>query len=552
MEMKNYLLVGIMALSMVNLSSCDEKIEGGDGEPDLSGKMEELTPSESKKQLQNVGVEFVEAINPKAHENLMEVIAYLGDEYAYYDVDEDYYEKLEDLYEEDSEYRENAPAAKPNPVAAVRGLMAVGLDAAQNGAQLATRATEFYSFTMQAGLKDLYGKFTPSVKKEEWKYDDSVTDRLEVEFTDEDDRVWVATLKGSEKTTIIHMTYEDVYKYESVYSEKQVVDGEIYNEESSEYIDRNNEEVDVLIEVPENITFVVKCGDQTVIDMTVDSKLDVDYSISEYYEVYQDRSYVYYYTYDSYWEEYNLNYSEEVLNKYERDEKCNLTVDYDDLSVNARLNVNGYEESWIANSNKQGGNTTVEMKIDGKSMLKYEASAKADIDALISQMNYNTSVSVDNYDDYYDLWENEEYEDVDASYLKSFSMYVDVMGKVQVVGKCESFEALYDAVELTEDEVEEYEEMTTKKALQHYVDGINQTFSIAVHYDKTTTVQATIEMEVAKYDSDSYGIEPVIVFACDDSRYSFEEYFEEDSFEDLIVAIEKLASSFEKTFNKYF
>jgi hypothetical protein len=42
------------------------------------------------------------------------------------------------------------------------------------------------------------------------------------------------------------------------------------------------------------------------------------------------------------------------------------------------------------------------------------------------------------------------------------------------------------------------------------------------------------------------------VFAADDSRYSFEDYFTENSFSDLIEAVEDLADDFEKMFERYF
>ena len=49
-----------------------------------------------------------------------------------------------------------------------------------------------------------------------------------------------------------------------------------------------------------------------------------------------------------------------------------------------------------------------------------------------------------------------------------------------------------------------------------------------------------------------FDVRPVLVFAADDSRYSFEDYFTENSFSDLIEAVEDLADDFEKMFDRYF
>ena len=88
-----------------------------------------------------------------------------------------------------------------------------------------------------------------------------------------------------------------------------------------------------------------------------------------------------------------------------------------------------------------------------------------------------------------------------------------------------------------------------------YVDEINDTYSITFHYDNTSTVQANVELEayIEKYEDyyeeyTEYEVRPVLVFAVDDSRYAFEDYFTESGFSRLIDAVEKLAEDFEDMF----
>jgi hypothetical protein len=68
-------------------------------------------------------------------------------------------------------------------------------------------------------------------------------------------------------------------------------------------------------------------------------------------------------------------------------------------------------------------------------------------------------------------------------------------------------------------------------------------------------VQANAELEacIEEYEDyyesyTEYYIRPVLVFATDDSRYAFEDYFTESGFSKLIDAVEKLADDFEEMF----
>ena len=508
---KNFLLVGLLVLGMVAFQSCkkDENLGGGTVDPGLGGEMEELAPSAQKTRLQDVGLEFIDAIKTETHENLVDVMAYMDEaDFEEFEVDEDYIAKLEDLYAETEPDYYGVAARNANPVKAIQGLMNLSLDIAQSGVKLATRADDIYMFTLNAGLKDVYGGFKPDMDNGVWVYDKSITDRVEVEFTDDHNQKWVATLKGSKETTRVHLIAESKYYEEYVSSWGD----NVYDD---------HEKYDIIVDVPEKITLVVACNKNTVVDMTVNSGLALETDVYENCKWYEN-----YYT-----------------GEYSHDHEYKFSVDYKNLNLDASLNVNGYAENWKVEANKSGISTTAEVKIDGKSMLKAEAALNADIDAIIKQANDAANV------------EDEDEIKLDPKVIKEFTMYVDVMGKVQIVGKCDKFEDLYDAVMDVENA---YDEDDFKK-FERNINQINGTYSVTIHYDKTETVQANVELEAYEEVYEDWGdewtdfeVRPILIFAADDSRYCFEDYFTESSFNDLVEAAQDLAEDFENMFERYF
>lgn len=497
------LLLGTLSISFIGCNKSDGP--GSDPEP----KDQLLTPKEQKARLNDIGIRFTDAIDSETHENLVEVAAYMDEEgLGDFDIDEAYLEKLENLYTETGYDEYRSVARKPDPIKAIQGLMNLSLDAAQSGTKLATRADDIYIFTLEAGLKDLYGGFKPDMYDEVWVYDKSITDRLEVEFTDDHNQKWVATLKGSKETTRIHLTCE--YKYYEEY---------ISSWGNSVYDD--HEKYDIAIDVPEKITLSVACNDKKVIDMTVNSSLAFEGEIYENCE----------------WSE---NY---YTGYYNHDHEYDFSIDYKNLNLDATLNVNGYTESWKVKASKSNINTSAEVKINGKSMMKAEATLNADIDAIIKQAN--DAANEDSDDDI----------EFNPGVFKDFSMKLDVMGEVQIAGKCAEFEELYDAI-LDIDEAYEYEDF---KKFERKVNQLNEFYNITLHYDNSKTVQAHVELEAYEdvyedyYEEyTDYYVRPILVFAIDDSRYCFEDYFTEKSFNDLIGAVEDLADDFEDMFESYF
>lgn len=518
---KSYLLVGLLALGLMG---CEKKPEVG-VEPELNGTMEELAPSAQKTRLQEVGLEYVNAIKTEAHENLVDVTAFIDEKYGDFDIDEDYLDKLEKLYKEtgyDEDYY--AAARKSNPVAAIRDLMALSLDAAQKGAMLSRSVEHIYTSTLKAGLKDLYGGFKPDAKYEVWAYDKNITDRLEVEFIDDHNQTWVATLKGSKETTRIHMTVYD----KNV--EKLMYEGGPDAGTSSEYVRIYEEEY--TLDVPKQITFTVKCNNDAVVNMTVNSDLAFEWAYNE-----ESESTDYLHWYEDNWSDGWYGYED-----WDWTSTCSIDIDYKNLNIDAKLNVNGYEETFKSNATKSRIIAEAGVKINGKSMLTATGELSADIDKVIKQMNDDANR------------DSEEDANVDASMLKEISMYIDLMGKVQVVGKCDKFGDLYDALQ----DIEEADDEDDFSKYERNVAQLNKAYSITVHYDCTETVQANVELEAYEEKADwnesyiYFDVRPVLVFAADDSRYSFEDYFTESSFSDLVEAVEDLADDFEKMFERYF
>lgn len=466
-------------------------------------------PDDVKKKLSAVGVEFVNAIEAETHKNIVDVIDYIDYAYGYYDIDENYEDKLESLLAE--EHEEYYVRAK-NPVKTMTNLAKSCVKAAQKGAQFSAQIAEFYSYTLVAGLPDLYGRFVPDSYNEEWWYDSSVTDRLEVAFSDNRGQNWVATLKGSKETTRVHITAKDTY-ISNRYFDYQYSD-------SKSYVDQ----YDIAIDVPKQMTFTVKCDTKTIIDMTVNS--DLAFALDVEYES-EDNDY---YRYEEYWDEYWYEYDEFV------NEEHRFEVDYKNLNVDAKVTVNGYEETFKTNVTKSGVTANAGVKIDGKSMLTADAKINADFNAFFD------ADAVENMD--------EPTPDEVANWLKDVSVNIDVLGQVQLKASCPSFYNLYKASEQVN---ESYDFNSFSSAVESY----NKAFDVKLYFDKKSSEVAFVEIEAyEEYDewdgTTYYDAYPVIVLTSDDSRHNIEDYFDDEaSFTNLIDAVESLSEDFEKLYGDY-
>ena len=553
---KNYFVAGLLCCCMAGAFwSCDDPGSGnggnggngGDtpnGDPGLGGTMEKLEPSAQKARLQEVGLEFVNNIKAGDHENLVDVVDYLEENLGF-DIDTAYVGKIERLYEET--YEGDDEGYYGSPVAAVRNLMAISLDAAQSGAQLSQSVAEVYTTTVKAGLTDLYGRFTPDMEMEEWKWDSSVNDRLEVAFTDDHNQKWVATLKGSKETTRVKVNASL-----KVTEEYHHVDGP---DAGSTSVEKYEDPYEYVIDVPKEITFTVKCNNTNVVDLTLNS----DVAFESNFNVEMEDTYQRFWeewTYGGYWDweydEWTGEYIRVWVDEYtegwyytdwdnaEYKSVYDFDIDYTNLNMDATLKVNAYEETFNTDITRQGMAASASIKINGQHMLKVEGALKADIDAAIEEGSDA-------------LNEEKDFDEIKVNALKEFSMFVDIMGKVQVVGKCNKFDEMFDALLGLEDA----DDSNDFVKYQRNLDLANKAYSITLHYDNTETVQANIEAEAYQWEDDwndgfIFSTRPVIVFTSDESRYSFEDYFTERSFGDLVESVEDLFDDFENMFDRYF
>ena len=134
--------------------------------------------------------------------------------------------------------------------------------------------------------------------------------------------------------------------------------------------------------------------------------------------------------------------------------------------------------------------------------------------------------------------------------VQNYSSDVDIMGAVQVTGYAPD----YSKIRAIYDKIEYKSQASTEAAASE----INRMLSLKLYYDGNITEQAHIEFESKKshfqntpaYPEQSennvtvyYDVSPVIVFS-DNSRYSAEEYFSEEMFENLINQFENYADMF--------
>lgn len=152
--------------------------------------------------------------------------------------------------------------------------------------------------------------------------------------------------------------------------------------------------------------------------------------------------------------------------------------------------------------------------------------------------------------------ENEEWEGGYDSYIypefnlaKDFDIYVDILGQIQIIGKCT------DGVAVSE-YINNFYDAETDTQAERAIDNINNYIDLGLYYDKSVTRQAEIIMdyylETNDYDDFTwYELEPVIRFP-DGSKYAFYEYFDEDSFAGVTNSFELWIEMYETMLDHYF
>lgn len=554
---KVYYVISLLLCTVCAFWSCDEfpgtsgSGSGSSPKDSISGgtnteKVELLPPLEAKQKMESVGLNFVNAIKADDHDNIITAMEYLVNTLGDFDLSEEYCEKLEAMAKhqhEEEAVEEVSVAHRRNPVVAMTNMTMSCVGAAKKGAQLSTRAASICNWVYTLNLPDVYGGLTPDFENEEWTYDDSINDRVEVSFTDDNNQKWVATLKGSEKTTRIHLAYYDESTYNTEYEggEKDGTSESYTDIYSSEYT----------IDVPETIEFIVTCDGKVVVELNVSSSLAIDMNVEE--ESTNNEQYSWYEWCDSWWDEwYEEWYDEEAdewigewkgewkeewygyyeWNDYNYESKYRLDISYNNLNLAAELKVNGYEESIKTEVTKSGATMSTELKINSMSMLKASGRVNANADALIADA------------------EKEEFK---AKNITDFYMNVDILGELQIAAECKNFKNMYDAFTL----YDEAQDAGNKNLFYNRIKELNSTYKINVSFDGNTKTQAYVELEgfedEDEWDGSIYlGITPVIVFVADDSRYAMEDYFTETAFSDLIEAVEMLGEEFEDLYGEFF
>lgn len=519
-----------------SIPSVNDSVPSVDEDTLVVPSVELLPPLEAKQKLESVGLEFINGIQADAHVNVVDVLDYFGNTFGEYDLADAYYEKVEGMYEHQHESTDNAEVRRRGPIVAVVKTMMACVDAARSGAKLAPTYAETCLQIYRLNLPQAYGGFTPDFENEEWAYDASVNDRIEFAFTDDNNQKWVATLKGSKETTRVKINYS--YKNDI----NESYEGGDRDGETENYVYQGGS--DIIVDVPETITFTVTCNGSTIIALNVDSSVALDANIVEDYDV--ESTYSYYEWYDEVWEEwYDESIGEWVgewvkysyggyyeQSDYERYSDCTYSVDYSNLSIAAELKVNGYEESLTTEVTRTGATMSTELKIDGRSMLKASGHVNANVDALLEDAG------------------DEEFK---ARNITDIKMQADILGQVQVTAECKSFKNIYDAFNLYDDA----QDAGDIDLFYNRVNELNSAYDISIAYDGNKVTQAIVQLEGYEEEDEwnegiILNVRPIIVFLADESRYAIEDYFTETAFSDLIDALEELAEEFEDMYGEYF
>lgn len=508
--MKSKVLFRLFAACVFTLCcafSCSDEVLSGETNNSGGGENSEpIKPGASKEFLQETALEFMDVISAQDYENLAEFAEFVESEFNDFDIDEDFVDIVEDLYDEESNYYYDAPFR--NPVQVMLGFSKIALESAQSTNNIATKSGEVYSYflSLDASLSDFYGKFEPNYKDEIFEFDNSVNDRIELSIKDDKNQKWVATLKGSKATSLISVKYKlrEDYTYESYYDD--------YN-----YSSEDSEEYDFKISVPEKIDFQLTCNGDVIVSWSIDSKIPFEADINE------DCI-----TYDSYYD-YNHDHSYEV------------SLDYSKLELNTTLNVNDYIETFTSSVDDKHIIFASSVVIKGQQMLE----ANMIVDGNLDEIKNDLDNILEDY--------NED-EEIDLSDIKKVEASLNVMDKVQIKASCNSLKGLVSAMENIDDSDYGYDDKDFER-YSRYVDELNEKFDAKVYYNNNNTLQAVLQLEAEKDwhnewdDEYYYDMIPIILFAADESKYSVDDFFDDNLFNKVENEFEDLIESFEDMFD---
>ena len=206
----------------------------------------------------------------------------------------------------------------------------------------------------------------------------------------------------------------------------------------------------------------------------------------------------------------NVSYKVD-LSSIEGDE---FDLSKDKLNMTAAIEFNGY--SLVVDNckyaPKNGTAVAANFRKGNKSLISLEASADVDV----TNDAFNGS--------------------------KNNRIAIDVMGVVQLKGVVDS--DVYDLLEAYEDAIS----ADSVAAFRNHLDRIDELVDLNLYYYNSPTPAAKFELrlfESEDVDNEEYWyIEPVIVFD-DETSYGLGDYFNEEDFENLLQAVEKLVDDYD-------
>ena len=190
----------------------------------------------------------------------------------------------------------------------------------------------------------------------------------------------------------------------------------------------------------------------------------------------------------------------------------NFNLEKDSYNVSASFNLNGYEWNLSKLAYKAQGNSSVKLNL-----------SKND-DVLLS-MGASVDMTIDGDE---------------LTSAKNAQLSFDVLGKIKVAGSCSDIAKLSEKLEKADDNDE------NEGTYKSYISEANNLLKLKVYYDGTDQEQAAVRLE--PFYDDYYGEWYSVLVICfeDGTSYStFEAFFDETDFRNLIKALEKLVSDFD-------
>lgn len=474
--------VGLMALTLANVG-CDIDLP-------MNKNEESLQPAEEKQYMLDTGKELVAKIDAQDFEDLADLSTFFTTHFAGAKIDQAFSEMLDKKYSRSNGMYES-------PIMRMERMLRTATGMAEQAGSAKRADKEIYSAT--ANLSDIYGRFTPEQGDSSctWVWDESVTDRLEVAFTDDEGTKWVITLKGSKQVTPVKIFTSWT---------------PIYNGDGDEYDKDPAEESTVVIEVPATTDFVIKGGGKEALSLTVETAGRL--TLEEQTTV----------TYD--WDDYYYYWCQD-----ERDSK--KSVDYDDLKLAIKLKVGDYVEEMRAEGAKGSMSLFDKVTVAKEKLLETEVETKGSFSNLDPLINVTSDP------------------DGVLGRLTTLTAHTDVLGKLHFNLDCPDAAAMSKAAE----KVENFGEDGNFDEYADAIAAFNKTYT-AIFYNANSKVsQATLYMEPVKnteWDEEYFDVKPVICFASDGSVYDVSEYFTQKEFQPVISAFEQLGDDFQKLFGKAF